>query len=83
MNKRLKIEVEQNDAGEVVATFTMRGQGADLAILLASAIMSQQNDEDKSRIIAVLTTATEPLTLMAASLGISNIDYVYDKRRDG
>jgi hypothetical protein len=69
MNKRLKIEVEQNDAGEVA--------------LLASAIMSQQNDEDKSRIIAVLTTATEPLTLMAASLGISNIDYVYDKRRDG
>lgn len=77
---RLKIEVEKTDDGKAVAFFTVKGQGADLAILLASAIMSQPRDEDKARLIAILTTACEPLTLMAAQLGVSNPEIIYDKQ---
>lgn len=78
-NNRIKIEAEINDEGYCVSHFLVSGAGADLAILLASAIMALPDDE-KAKVIAVLTTACDPMTLMASALGVSNVETIYNRK---
>jgi hypothetical protein len=81
-NLRIKIDIECNDNGEVVAHFLMKGEGVALSKLLASAIMAQ-DDENAAKIVTIFQTASSPEGMLYGTFAHSNVQVVYDKRKDG